>query len=60
MKYKTGNSLLLDENSDLAPYNDVSDYYLNICKARTLGFSFTPLKSWIYELINYYIAQTKS
>jgi nucleoside-diphosphate-sugar epimerase len=45
------------EDGDKAPYNGESEYSINTDKAEELGFGFTVLKDWIYELLDHYIAQ---
>lgn len=59
VKLKTGKSPVLSQDGEKAPYNSAEDYYLNISKSQELGFSFTPLTSWIYELIDCYISQAQ-
>lgn len=54
---KTGKSLIVDFDGEDAPYNGVEDYYVNTAKSSELGFTFSPLKSWIFKLIDYYIEQ---
>lgn len=49
---KTGKSIVLDEKGDYAPYNGENSYSINTDKAKSLGFSFTPLNEWIYELLD--------
>ena len=43
------------DTGDEAPYNGETEYSINTEKAETLGFQFTNLKDWIYDLIDYYI-----
>ena len=43
------------DTGDEAPYNGEPEYSINTDKAETLGFQFTNLKDWIYDLIDYYI-----
>lgn len=52
---KTGKTPILLNNGDIAPYNGENEYSINIDKAKNLGFSFSPLNNWIYELIDVYI-----
>ena len=58
VELKTGKSPLLSNESDKAPYNGENEYSINIAEAKKLGFSFTPLKKWIFELIERYIDDT--
>lgn len=52
VKMKTGKTALLSEDGEAAPYNSVDGFSINIDRAKALGFGFTPLKSWIYQLID--------
>ena len=56
---QTGRRALLTNNGDKAPYNGESEYSINTDKAEALGFEFTTLKDWIYELLDHYIALVK-
>ena len=56
---KTGTKAVLDQNGDRAPYNGEKEYSINTEKANALGFQFSPLKDWIYELLDYYIQMFK-
>ena len=52
---KTGMKAIIDEAGDDAPYNSEPEYSINTEKAKNLGFSFTTLQDWIYDLLDYYI-----
>ena len=52
---KTGSKAVFLDTGDEAPYNGETEYSINTDKAETLGFQFTNLKDWIYDLIDYYI-----
>ncbi len=52
---KTGMKAIIDEAGDDAPYNGEPEYSINTEKAKSLGFSFTTLQDWIYDLLDYYI-----
>ena len=52
---KTGSKAVFLDTGDEAPYNGEPEYSINTDKAETLGFQFTNLKDWIYDLIDYYI-----
>lgn len=54
---KTGLSPILTNLGEEAPYNGSEDFSLDISKSQDLGFAFTPLSGWIYELIDLYIKQ---
>ncbi|WMJ22094.1 NAD-dependent epimerase/dehydratase family protein [Paludicola sp. MB14-C6] len=57
VKVKTGKSIILTSTGDKAPYNSENEYSINIDQAKSLGFMFTPLKEWIFDLVDYYIQQ---
>ena len=52
---KTGKTAILSSKGETAPYNGEKEYSINTDKAKSLGFSFTPLKKWVYELIDVYV-----
>lgn len=59
VKHKTGKTAVFSESGENAPYNGAEDYFLNVDKSKSLGFSFTPLLEWIYSLIDDYIEQAR-
>ena len=56
-KRKTGKEILLSDSGETAPYNCIDEYSINIDKATQLGFSFTPINTWLYQLLDEYIVQ---
>lgn len=56
---KTGTKAIIDKEGDAAPYNGEPEYSINTEKAKALGFRFSELKDWIYELLDYYIQMAK-
>lgn len=52
---RTGKEAVLSEDGEKAPYNCEPEYSINTNRAEKLGFKFSNLKDWIYELIDYYI-----
>ena len=56
---QTGCRALLSDDGDKAPYNSEAEYSINTDKAEALGFGFTTLKDWIYELLDHYITLVK-
>ncbi len=52
---KTGTKAIIDSEGEAAPYNGESEYSICTDKANSLGYQFTELKDWIYELLDYYI-----
>ncbi len=55
---RTGKKVILSPGGEEAPYNGVDEYSINTDKASSLGFVFSPLKAWIYDLIDGYIEET--
>lgn len=51
---RAGKSAIIAADGDPAPYNGEGEYSINTDKAQALGFQFTPLKSWIYSLLDSY------
>lgn len=56
---KTGIKAIIAEDGENAPYNGEPEYSINTEKAQALGFSFSSLQDWIYELLDYYIQLVK-
>lgn len=56
---KTGTKAIIDKEGEDAPYNGVPEYSVNTEKANALGFRFSKLHDWIYELLDYYIQLVK-
>lgn len=56
---KTGTHAVLSDEGEEAPYNGEPDYTINTDIAAELGFTFSNLKDWIYELLDYYIEEVK-
>ena len=52
---KTGRQAILSPDGAPAPYNGEVEYSINTDQATALGFSFSPLKTWIYDLIDFYL-----
>lgn len=52
---KTGAKAIIDKAGEAAPYNGEPEYSINTEKAKSLGFRFSTLQDWIYELLDYYI-----
>lgn len=52
---KTGAKAVIDKEGESAPYNGTFDYSINTEKAQELGFRFTNLREWVFELVDYYI-----
>ena len=56
---KTGYKAIIDKEGEMAPYNGEPEYSINTEKAQSLGFQFSTLHDWIYELLDYYIEIVK-
>lgn len=56
---KTGKRAIIDKDGDNAPYNGEPEYSINTEKAKALGFKFSVLRDWIYELLDYYIESVR-
>lgn len=54
---KTGTKAVISKDGEYAPYNGEPEYSINTEKAQTLGFQFSQLKDWIYQLLDHYIDQ---
>lgn len=52
---KTGTKSIIASTGEDAPYNEEPEYSICTDKAKSLGYQFTELKDWIYELLDYYI-----
>lgn len=57
---RTGKKAILDSTGEAAPYNECPSYSINTQRAQNLGFVFTNLQDWIYELLDHYIGLIKS
>lgn len=49
---KTGKSIVLSSSGEAAPYNLENEYSINVDIAKQIGFTFSPLKEWVYDLID--------
>lgn len=52
---KTGTKAIINSQGEDAPYNGEPEYSICTDKAKSLGYKFSELKEWIYELLDYYI-----
>lgn len=53
---KTGKQPVLSKNGAAMPYNGMADYSINTNQAQKLGWQFTDIHTWLFELLDYYIA----
>ena len=51
----TGKHAILSDDGEAAPYNGEPEYSINTEKAENIGYRFSNLKEWIYQLLDYYI-----
>ena len=58
VEQKTATKAVIDENGEAAPYNGEPEYSINTDSAKELGYRFSKLHDWIYELLDYYICCT--
>lgn len=52
---KTKTKAIIDSEGEEAPYNGEPEYSICTDKAKDLGYQFSKLKDWLYELLDYYI-----
>lgn len=52
---KTGKMPVLREDGIAMPYNGMADYSVNTSRANQLGWRFTDIRTWIFELLDYYM-----
>ena len=52
---KTGAKAIIVSDGEPAPFNGECAYSINTQKAESLGFSFSNLRDWIFDLLDYYI-----
>ena len=55
VEQKIGKKSVLSADGDTAPYNGEPEYSINTDLAASLGFRFSRLHDWIFELLDYYI-----
>lgn len=56
---KTGCAAVIDPAAEEAPYNGTPNYSIHTGRAEQIGFRFSKLKDWIYELIDTYIERAE-
>lgn len=56
---KTGSKAIISVDGEAAPYNGEPEYSINTERAQKLGFTFSNLRDWIYDLVDFYIEQVK-
>lgn len=53
---KSGKKAIIKKDGDSAPYNGEVSFSVKTEKAREIGFHFSDLHEWIFDLIDWYIA----
>jgi len=56
---KTNKKAILDKNAEPAPYNERLAFSTSVKRAKELGFEFTDLSEWFYQLLDRYIEISK-
>ena len=56
---KCGVKAVLTPEGDKAPYKSTPEYSINVDLAKKLGYEFSDVRSWIWELVDYYIDLVK-
>lgn len=56
---KCGRKAILNHDGDVAPYNGTPEFSVNTEKANELGFTFSNINDWLYNLLDYYIEGEK-
>lgn len=59
VEQKTGGKAVLSETGEEAHYNGKLEYSINTEVAEGLGFQFSSLKDWIYDLLDYDIREVE-
>lgn len=57
VRQKTGKAAVLSPDGDPAPYNSEPPYSINTEKAAGLGFTFSNVRDWFFDLVDFYIEQ---
>lgn len=55
---KTGKKAIINSSGDAAPYNGEPSHSINTDKAKGLGYQFSNLNDWLWDLVDYYIGIT--
>lgn len=56
---KSGTKAIISGQGEAGPYNGTMGYSINTERAENLGFHFSHISDWIYDLLDYYIEQVK-
>ncbi len=60
VEQRTGRTASLSASGEEASYNGEPEYSINTEVAEGLGFRFSVLKDWIYDLLDYYIKEVEN
>ena len=60
VEQKTGKKAILNADGAPAPYNGEPEYSISTELAASLGFRFSRLRSWIFDLLDYYIESLRN
>ena len=60
VEQKTGKKAVLSADGGPAPYNGEPEYSISTELAASLGFRFSRLRSWIFDLLDYYIESLRN
>lgn len=55
VEQKTSKKIILSANGEKAPYNGLLAHSINTDLAKSLGYHFSPLKEWVFKIIDLYI-----
>lgn len=55
IEQRTGKKPVFDPDAEAAPYSGGEAFSLNTRKAEEAGYSFSELRGWLYQLLDYYI-----
>lgn len=57
---RTGAKAIISPDGDPAPYNGDPEFSINTDRARSLGFEFSHINDWIFDLLDHYIDRFRS
>ena len=60
IEVKTGSKAVIAADGDNAPYNGEPEYSINTEKAENLGYKFSRLNDWIFDLLEHYIRKVNA
>lgn len=54
IEIKTGVKAVFSNDGKKAPYNGATEYSLNLRKSEEIGYKFSHINTWIYDLLDFY------